>query len=291
MSKRQRGELKRQLILVALLVMMIILAIGLILPLLNSSFSIANTAFDELTGQNNNTGELVVIPISDSSAQGTNTVSTTLSGLSLDEALAELSVPDFDGETPWVVIHDNTPFFEDNDITTDSYLQLSDLDSLGRVGQATACIGKDMLPLGEERGDISSVKPTGWVQAKYSIVDQSWLYNRCHIVGWQLCGLNAEKKNLMTGTRFFNVQGMLPFENMVADYIRETGEHAMYRITPIFDGDNLVANGIIMEGYSVEDEGETVCFCVYVYNAQPGIVIDYATGESYEDEAYIEIAA
>ena len=200
------------------------------------------------------------------------------------------SVPEFDGSSPWYVLNGNEPYFETNELSTTSYVLLSEKDTEGRVGIAVACLGKDLMPTGE-RGDISSVTPTGWVQAKYGFVDGTWLYNRSHVVGWQLCGLNAESRNLMTGTRYFNVQGMLPYENLVADYIRETGNHVMYRITPIFDGDNALADGIIMEGYSVEDSGEDVCFCVFCYNAQPGVIIDYSTGKSMEDKAWSDKAA
>ena len=144
-----------------------------------------------------------------------------------------------------------------------------------------ACIGVDIMPT-EDRGDIGSVKPTGWHSVKYDIVEGKYLYNRCHLIGFQLAGENANKKNLITGTRYLNIEGMLPFENLVADYVKETENHVLYRVTPIFEGDNLVAHGVLMEGWSVEDEGEGVCFCVYAYNAQPGITIDYATGESRE---------
>ena len=132
----------------------------------------------------------------------------------------------------------------------------------------------------EDRGEIGHVKPTGWQSVKYDIVDGKYLYNRCHLIGFQLTGENANKQNLITGTRYFNVDGMLPFENMVADYVKETENHVLYRVTPIFDGNNLVANGVQMEAYSVEDKGDGICFHVYVYNNQPGVAIDYTTGES-----------
>ena len=143
-----------------------------------------------------------------------------------------------------------------------------------------ACIGQDLMPT-DARGSISSVKPTGWVQAQYDFVDGKSLYNRCHLIGFQLTGENANKYNLITGTRYLNIDGMLSFENMVADYVKETGNHVMYRVTPNFVGDELVARGVFMEGYSVEDKGESVCFYVYAYNVQPGVGIDYATGESW----------
>ena len=135
----------------------------------------------------------------------------------------------------------------------------------------------------EDRGEIGSVKPSGWQSVKYDIIDGKYLYNRCHLIGYQLTAENANEKNLITGTRYLNIEGMLPFENMVADYVKETGNHVMYRVTPIFEGDNLVASGVLMEGKSVEDDGEGILYCVYCYNVQPGISIDYATGASYLD--------
>ncbi len=192
-------------------------------------------------------------------------------------------IPSFDGSTPYVIINDGVPFFEDEEMTTESYESYSELDLLGRCGVTVACVGIDIMPT-EERGSIGSVKPTGWHTIKYDIVDGHYLYNRCHLIGYQLTGENANKKNLITGTRYMNVDGMLPFENMVADYVKETENHVMYRVTPIFEGNNLVANGVLIEAKSVEDNGEELQFCVYVYNSQPGIVIDYATGESKLDD-------
>lgn len=193
------------------------------------------------------------------------------------------NIPSFDGETPYVVIGDGKPFFEEEDMSTTSYEKYAELDSLGRCGVTVACIGKDIMPT-EDRGSIGSVKPSGWVTVKYDIVDGKYLYNRCHLIGFQLTGENANRHNLITGTRFMNVDGMLPFENMVADYVKETGNHVMYRVTPIFKGTNLVANGVLMEAKSVEDNGEGIEFCVYVYNNQPGIIIDYRNGESKLDD-------
>jgi DNA-entry nuclease len=191
-------------------------------------------------------------------------------------------IPEFSG-IAYIAINDNIPFFMPEEITAESYEEYSDLDELGRCGVTMACIGVDIMPT-EDRGEIGSVKPTGWHSVKYDIVEGKYLYNRCHLIGFQLAGENANKKNLITGTRYLNIEGMLPFENLVADYVKETKNHVMYRVTPLFDGDDLVAHGVLMEGYSVEDQGEGVCFCVYAYNAQPGIVIDYATGESREAE-------
>ena len=189
-------------------------------------------------------------------------------------------VPAYSG-SPYVEINGSQPDFSQDQETTESFESYSELDSLGRCGTAFACIGEDLMPT-EDRGSISEVHPTGWVQAEYDCVDGGSLYNRCHLIGFQLTGENANEKNLITGTRYLNVEGMLPFENLVADYIKETGNHVLYRVTPVFQGDNLVASGVTMEALSVEDAGEGVCFSVYVYNVQPGVEIDYATGESWE---------
>ncbi len=188
------------------------------------------------------------------------------------------NIPAYD-KSPYVVINNNEPFFNTNDFTKESFEQYSELDSLGRCGVAFSNIGKDLMPT-EERGNIGSVKPSGWQTAKYDGIDGNYLYNRCHLIGFQLTGENANNKNLITGTRYMNVQGMLPFENMVADYIKETNNHVLFRVTPIFKEDNLLASGVLMEAYSVEDNGEGVKFCVYCYNVQPGIEINYSNGES-----------
>ena len=195
--------------------------------------------------------------------------------LSLDD------LPEFRAEVPWVSVG-NVPYFIQEEKTTDPFEIYSQLDSLGRCGAAYANVCRELMPT-EERGSIGSVKPSGWQTAKYDSVDGKYLYNRCHLIGFQLTGENANKENLITGTRYLNIEGMLPFENMVADYVKETGNHVLYRATPIFTGDNLVADGVLMEGYSVEDEGEGISYCIYAYNAQPGIAIDYATGESWPD--------
>ena len=188
-------------------------------------------------------------------------------------------IPEFSGK-PYVVINDNVPFFTEDELALEPFEEYDELDSLNRCGVTFACISPELMPTGD-RGDIGSVYPSGWVQAKYDIVDGGYLYNRCHLIGFQLTAENANKRNLITGTRYMNVVGMLPFENMVADYIRETRDNVLYRVTPIFEGSNLVASGVLMEGMSVEDNGEDICFCVYVYNVQPGITIDYETGESW----------
>ena len=198
----------------------------------------------------------------------------------VDSASVE-EIPPFSGDA-YVAVNGNIPFFVEEEYTTESYEYYSELDELGRCGMTMACIGIDIMPT-EERGSIGSVKPSGWQSVKYDIVDGKYLYNRCHLIGFQLAGENANKRNLITGTRFLNIEGMLPFEDMVADYVKETENHVLYRVTPIFNGDDLVAEGVLLEGWSVEDEGEGICFCVYAYNAQPGIGIDYATGDSWEE--------
>lgn len=180
---------------------------------------------------------------------------------------------------PYVIVNNNVPYFSEEDLVIQSYESYSNLDNLGRCGIACANIGLDIMPT-EERGEIGLIKPSGWHTVKYDNVDGKYLYNRCHLIGYQLSGENANEKNLITGTRYMNVDGMLPFENMVADYVKETGNHVLYRVTPVFEGENLLASGVLMEAKSVEDKGADLQFCVYVYNVQPGITIDYLTGES-----------
>lgn len=188
-------------------------------------------------------------------------------------------IPEF-SNVPYVVLNNNMPNFEEKDYTLEPFEQYSELDELGRCGVAFANICKEIMP-NEPRGEIGSVKPSGWHTARYDdLVEGKYLYNRCHLIGYQLAGENANEKNLITGTRYLNVKGMLPFENEVAEYVEKNNHHVLYRVTPIFEGNNLVASGVEMEAYSVENKGEGVCFHVYVYNNQPGIVIDYATGES-----------
>ena len=213
-------------------------------------------------------------PTATTTPEPTQTVTTDFN--KIDITLAD--IPAYTTEA-YAVINNNIPFFTVSADMTESYEFYSELDELGRCGIVHANIGKDLMPT-EERESIGSVKPTGWVTAKYDIVEGNYLYNRCHLIGFQLTGENANTKNLITGTRYMNVIGMLPFENMVDDYIEETGNHVMYRVYPMFDGDNLVAAGVLMEGWSVEDNGEGICFNVFVYNIQPGIAIDYATGNS-----------
>ena len=182
--------------------------------------------------------------------------------------------------TPFIAVNGNVPYFTDDEKTTDVFEIYSELDDLGRCGVAYANICKELMPT-EGRESLSSVTPSGWKNKPYDFVDGGWLYNRAHIIGFQLAGEQANKLNLITGTRYFNVDGMLTFENMVADYVKETNNHVLYRVTPIFNGDNLVAEGVLMEAWSVEDNGDGVCFNVFCYNVQPGVEIDYATGDSW----------
>ena len=188
-------------------------------------------------------------------------------------------IPEFSDEA-YVVIDDNVPEFDEKDLTKKSFEEYSTLDSLGRCGVAYANIGQDIMPT-EKREEIGPVHPSGWHSVRYQCVEGKYLYNRCHLIGFQLAGENANKKNLITGTRYMNVEGMLPFENEVAEYVKKTDNHVLYRVTPVYEGDDLVAKGVRMEAYSVEDKGEGVCFDVFVYNNQPGVEIDYATGESH----------
>lgn len=195
-----------------------------------------------------------------------------------EASLSELSP--FSGQ-PYVVVNDNEPDFSAEEGTATSFERYHPLDELGRCGPAFANISTDLMPT-QAREPLGQVKPSGWQTVKYDSVDGKYLYNRCHLIGYQLTAENANEKNLITGTRYLNVQGMLPFENLVADYIKETGNHVLYRVTPVFEGEELVARGVRMEALSVEDGGEGVKFHVFVYNNQPGIIIDYTTGESRE---------
>lgn len=195
------------------------------------------------------------------------------------ESYALEEIPEYTGN-PYVILDENVPDFDLENFENESYEYYSELDMYGRCGEAEANIGIDLMPT-EERGSIGQVKPSGWQTVKYDIVDGNYLYNRCHLIGYQLSGENANRSNLITGTRYMNTEGMLPFENMVADYVRKTKHHVLYRVTPIFEGDNLVASGVQMEAMSVEDE--EICFNVFVYNVQPGITIDYANGDSWQN--------
>ena len=201
--------------------------------------------------------------------------STDMTGNVLEDAL----IPEYSGKET-VPINGNKPFWSAEEYTTKSFEVYSKLDELGRCGVAYENISIETMPT-EERGEIGMIKPTGWHTVKYpEVIEDRYLYNRCHLIGYQLAGENANEKNLITGTRYLNVEGMLPYENEVASYMKKTGNHVMYRVTPYFKGNNLMADGVLMEAYSVEDSGAGVCFCIYAYNVQPGIDIDYSTGDS-----------
>ena len=188
------------------------------------------------------------------------------------------TIPEFTDE-PYVVLNNNQPEFSEEDFAKNIFEEYSKLDYLGRCGPAFAKVGIETMPT-EERGEIGGVKPSGWQTIKYDNVEGKYIYNRCHLIGYQLTAENANERNLITGTRYMNVQGMLPFENMVAEYVRDTKNHVLYRVTPIFEGENLVASGVQIEAKSVEDNGRAICFNVYVYNNQPGIKLNYSNGNS-----------
>lgn len=258
----------------------ITLTLAMSTGLVACSFSVDTSGTGQNTvqssSQNNNSSD------KGTASKDTGSKDSTSGAAGYEEFIASIaSLPEYTG-SPYIIVNDNIPFFTDDDMTTTSFENYGELDSLGRCTAAYANVGQDLMPT-EKRGSISSVKPTGWQTVKYDNVDGKYLYNRCHLIGYQLTAENANKKNLITGTRYLNVDGMLPFENMVADYIKETNNHVLYRVTPIFTDDNLVANGVLMEAKSVEDDGDGILFNVYCYNAQPGIVIDYATGDSHEE--------
>lgn len=217
--------------------------------------------------------------INEAQAAASSSAQASESAAAEESAVFSLSmVPEY-GKKPYAVINGNVPYFTEDEITDVSFERYSELDSLGRCGAAFASVGSDLMPE-EERGEIGAVRPSGWQTVKYDIVDGKYLYNRCHLIGYQLTGENANPKNLITGTRYLNINGMLDFENMTGDYIRWSGNHVMYRVTPYYSGDELVARGVLMEARSVEDNGKGICFCVWCYNVQPGVSIDYATGKS-----------
>lgn len=207
-------------------------------------------------------------------SQDNNTMDYTITyDISID------SIPEYSG-SPYITVNDNVPFFTDDDIaayTVSGMEYYSPLDPLGRCGVTVSYVCIDTMPK-EKRGDINMIRPSGWNNKSYDFIDGQWVYNRCHLIGWQLTAENANECNLITGTRYMNVEGMLPFENEVAEYVKTTKNHVLYRVTPMFDGNNLVADGVLMEAYSHEDHGEGLQYCVFCYNVQPGVVIDYATG-------------
>lgn len=259
-------------LLVLLLVML--LAAPVVVPKLSQDFDVQETATA--------ISEMGKLPqdILDTIQEPASEPTATPSGDEADATTTE--IPEYSGE-PYSIINNNIPFFTET--TTECFEEYPELDSLGRCGAAYACVGIDTMPT-EERESISEVKPSGWHNKPYDFVDGGYVYNRCHLIGFQLTGENANERNLVTGTRYMNVKEMLPFENEVADYIASTGNHVMYRVTPVFEGDNLVCSGVLMEAYSVEDDGAGVQFCVFCFNVQPGVSIDYKTGENMEDVTY-----
>jgi len=222
---------------------------------------------------------------------GSTTSSSTASGDTPETAQVSAEfdyseIPDWTGTT-YYVVNNNAPYFTEDELTTENYEYFSPLDSLGRCGTCVGCLDETNMPTGE-REDIRSVKPTGWQHVEYDFVDQLSLYNRSHLLAYMLTGENANPQNLITGTRYLNYDGMLPFENLVGDYIRETGNHVLYRVTPVFEGEDLIARGVLMEAESVEDQGEGVYYCVWIWNVQPGVGIDYATGDNWEEDNAID---
>lgn len=198
----------------------------------------------------------------------------------------------WDGFCPYEIVNDNKPYFTQEELNIKSFfISLSELDKLGRTGQSMMCIDYNHLPT-EERGDIGNIRPSGWMyngksnNNKYDNVDGKYIYNRCHQLGYQFSGLNSEPQNLFTGTRYINIEGMLPFENDVTEYVKQTHNHVLYRCTPIFEGNNLICEGVRIEGYSVEDQGQDICFNVFCYNVQPGVSIDYANGLNQSSNDY-----
>ncbi len=202
------------------------------------------------------------------------------------EAQTIYDIPEYSGKY-YIEVNGNVPYLTIDESAYTSYESYAELDALGRCGEAVASISTDIMPT-EPRGNIGMIKPSGWVMAKYDFVEGKYLYNRCHLIGFQLTAENANEKNLITGTRSMNTKGMLPFENMVADYIKETNNHVLYRVTPVFEGENLLASGVLMEALSVEDNGAGISFCVFCFNVEPGVIIDYKTGENHLDENYQE---
>lgn len=265
---------------------LIALSLALLISVSGCAVSPApNGTTPTVTPSNTTTTFAITTTVADATTTTTTTTTTATTAPVISDCLSDRptvweDIPAFSGGT-FSVVQDGKPYFAAADITAKAFELYSELDALGRCGAALACCGRELMPTGE-RGEIGNVKPSGWNQAKYDHVDGKYLYNRCHLIGWQLSGENANPQNLITGTRWMNVEGMLPFENMIADYIKETDNHVMYRITPWFVKDELLARGVQMEAYSVEDGGEGICFNVFCYNAQPKVTINYANGDSAE---------
>ena len=241
----------------------------------NADGAQSGSATSEADSGANGTGQADAGEAGQSSGKPQDELVNNNSYVSLD------AIPAYDGKA-YVAVNNNEPFFTDSDMTTTAFENYSDLDSLGRCGVAYANICKEIMPT-EKRGKIGMIKPSGWHTVKYDVIKDRYLYNRCHLIGYQLAGENANPKNLITGTRYLNVEGMLPFENLVADYVKNTGNHVLYRVTPMFSDSNLVANGVLIEAKSVEDNGGGILFNVYCYNVQPGVGINYENGDSWLD--------
>ena len=231
-------------------------------------------------------GTPVVVPIPEPADTGETSSDQAADSDELSEQFGIGDIPDYSGAA-YVEVNGGSPYFADSELKAESFEQYSPLDSLGRCGPAIACIGIDLMST-EERGPIGMIRPSGWHTVRYDdLIEDRYLYNRCHLIGYQLTGENANMRNLITGTRYLNTEGMLPIENKVAGYIRRTGNHVLYRATPIFDGDDLVAHGVLIEAMSVEDAGVGITLCAFAFNVQPGITIDYATGDSTRAEAAV----
>ncbi len=289
-NKKQRKALKPAIIAIAFCISFSLALATSETPTTPSADSPSTSQSTEPPASETVLPEVAEPTIDPATEQGTTTPPTTdevtvpTDPVTISYSLSD--IPAYSG-SPYVALNNNVPYFTDSEFTTTSFETYSNLDALGRCGVAYANVGLDTMPT-EERGSIGQVKPSGWHTVKYDCVDGKYLYNRCHLIGYQLTAENANTQNLITGTRYLNVQGMLPFENMVADYIKETSNHVLYRITPVFDGSNLVASGVVMEAESVEDKGDGILFCVFCYNVQPGVSIDYATGDSQLDDSATE---
>lgn len=240
------------------------------------SKEVADVATDAVADVIEDTTDINENIAEDLGSEETGTIANETQGR--DIIFGDLVIPAYVSDA-YIEINGNEPFFTEDEIVTDVFETFADLDELGRCGVAYANVCPELMPT-EDRGAIGQVKPSGWHTVKYDCVDGKYLYNRCHLIGFQLTGENANEENLITGTRYLNIDGMLDHENTIAEYVKETGNHVLYRVTPVYDGDNLVADGVVMEAYSVEDNGEGIKLCLFAYNVQPGVQIDYATGDS-----------
>lgn len=285
-------------ILVVILTSLLVICTGCTMPFGNDD-NTKQTTVEMTTFETTESGEILTeetvasetdsLDTSEQTTEQSDNQVTNISNLDSSYKLAVKSLPSYIGK-PSVELNNGIPAFDESELTTSSFENYSGLDSLGRCGVAYANIGTDLMPI-EERGEIGNIKPSGWHTVKYNdLIEDNYLYNRCHLIAFQLAGENDNVCNLITGTRYLNIEGMQPYENQVAEYVRGTGNHVLYRVTPIFEEDNLVATGVEMEAYSVEDLGKGVCFHVFCFNVQPYISIDYASGESWVTEEATEEA-